>query len=1015
MKIVYIFIFILNILSYKLFVASTSLLGIDFGNEFIKVSIVSPGKGFNILINNQSKRKITNVISFAGKSRSYDEEANIFSTKHPHLTLINSNSLLGYNLFDKLKKKENFNIENYDENDEFYNDINNYDFYSDIASKYYAYDYYIDHKRGTINIKLKNEMILSSEEITANILNYIKKLAYTHLNIDYKINKNLNVNIGCVISVPCNYSQRKKQALLNATKIAGLELLGIINGVTAAAIHNVHDLPLNTTKLTMYLDVGSKNVNVGIATISNVEKDKVHSRSVRVYACESLENSSGNKIDIILAEYLRKKFEEKYDVSIIDDKKAMRKLLIAANKAKLLLSAKKSADVFIESLYNNKSLSENITRQHFEELIVETIDNIKIPINNALKKASFELKDIEALELIGSAWRIPRVLNEITNFFHPLKVGMHLNSDEAITMGSLFTAAYNSPNFRLRNLEYFDIISNDYHILVSYDDPSNDEKNNTPKELISYNTRYPVNKSVFLKYKDNLKFSVYENGKMITQYSIVNLDESTKKKYEHLDTPKINLKFRLDKFGILNLEKIIVIYEEEKEYIEVQKEKSTENKEANEESKDSKEESGEESKDSKEESREESKDSKEESREESKEKSEEESKEESREESKEKSKEESKEESKKESKDSKDSKDESKEESKGESAGEKKEGIKDTKKKTEIIKHKIPLTYEARSMKPLPLNNEEIKNKRELLKILDDHDINIFLKSEAKNNLESFIYETRSKMKQDIFKKVSKEETRNEYLSKLEEYEEWLYVENDEPLENVNTKIKELEDIFIPIKERAYELEVRDRVIEKTNLKIKEMKEKIKEISEKKPWATDTIKMVNDSLEKEILWWNNAQDEQKKLDNYSAPFFKSNEVELRFKSIDSLIKTLEKLKKPIEKKETKENNKNTDKSNSEKEKNPEKENSEKENNLEKDNNSEKENNLEKDNNSEKENNLEKDNNSEKENNLEKDNKEDNYKTINESNINVKNEQNQNKSNDNIDQNKNNTFEQKDEL
>ncbi|KAI4836352.1 endoplasmic reticulum chaperone GRP170 [Plasmodium brasilianum] len=872
---------VITFLNNVIIVKSSSLLGIDFGNEYIKVSIVSPGKGFNILLNNQSKRKISNAISFATKVRTFDEEAKVYSSKQPHLTLINSNNFLGYNIFDWLKNnKENLNIENYDENNEaFYSDINNYDFeHGDPASKYFAYDYVVDSKRGTINLKLKNDMVLSSEEVSANILGYIKKLAYTHLNIDYKTKRTLNVNIGCVISVPCNFSQRKKEAIVNASKIAGLELLSIVNGITAAAIHNVHDLPLNTTKLTMYLDVGSKNINVGIATISNVEKDKVRSRSVKVYACEVLENSSGNKIDVLLAEFLRKRFEEKHNISMINDRKAMRKLIISANKAKLLLSAKKSADIFIESLYNNKSLTDSVSRQEFEDLIHDIIMNFKLPINNALKKASFELKDIEALELIGSGWRVPKVLNEITNFFNPLKVGMHLNSDEAVTMGTLYIAAYNSANFRLKDLDYTDIISNEYHVLFedstkTKDNESSDEKN-IQKELISYNSKYPVTKSVILKYRDNLKISVFENGKMITQYSVNPLDDGTKKKYENLDPPKIKLKFHLDKFGVLNMESMHLMYEEKK-----QMEGSEEGKENKEGKKDDKEDKNEDKKDDKEdknEDRKDDKDSSEEIIEENLEKNEEQG---------------------------------SQQRQGGE---ENKDTDKTEKNKTQVVKHNVSLTYEIKHIKPMTLTYEEIKTKKEFLKKLDQNDINIFLKSEKKNNLESFIYESRSKMKQDMYKQVCKEEIRNEYLKKLEEYEEWLYIENDEPLENVSNKIRELEDIYIPVKERAEELQIRDKLIEETNSKIKEMKEKIKEYYEKKPWAEQTINVVRDSLEKEITWWIQAQEEQKKLDNYSPPYYKAKEVELKFKSINSLVKSLEKIKKPVVKKEKKEENKNTD-------------------------------------------------------------------------------------------------------
>ncbi|KJP85913.1 hypothetical protein AK88_04445 [Plasmodium fragile] len=840
---------ILALLNQAILVKCASVLGIDFGNEFIKVSIVSPGKGFNILLNNQSKRKITNAISFSSKVRTFDEEAKIYSGKHPHLTIHNGNNYLAYNIFNALKNKENFNVENYDESTEaFYADVNNYQFHKedDATTKYFDYDYVVDHKRGTISLKLKNDMVLSSEEITANILGYIKKLAYNHLNVDYKTKRAVNVHIGCVISIPCNYPQRKKEALLNATKIAGLELLGLVNGVTAAAIHNVHDLPLNTTKLTMYLDVGSKNINVGIATISHVEIDKVRTRSVKMYACEAIENKSGNQIDVMLAEHLRKKFEEKYNLSIYDDRKAMRKLVLAANKAKLLLSAKKSTDVFIESLYKNKSLVETVTRQEFEHLIEEVILNFKVPINNALKKASFELKDIEALELIGAAWRVPKVLNEITAFFNPLTVGMHLNSDEAVTMGSLYIAAYNSANFRLKDLNYTDILSNEYHIVVGdgKENQTSDDQN-TPKEIIAYNSRYPLTKSVILKYRENVKFTILENGKVLNEYSVNPIDEATKKKYENFGPPKLSLSFQLDKFGILTLENVFVVYEEEKKVEGSEETAYGQDKKENSNTETSEEASGEVNLDATEAGEATDKDAKD------------------------------------------------------------KEGTKTDGKKPQVVKHSVKMTYQVRNIKPAPLTNEEVNEKKDILKKMDEHDIDIFLKSERKNKLESFIYESRSKMKQDIFKQVCKEDTRTDYLNKLEEYEEWLYTENDEPLENVSNKIRELEDIYLPIKERAEELQVREKLIQDTNAKIKEMQQKVLEYTEAKPWAEETIKVVRDSLEKAVEWWKNAQEEQKKLDNYSAPFFKAKEVELKFKAINVLVKSLEEIKKPAEKKDKK--------------------------------------------------------------------------------------------------------------
>lgn len=213
------------------------------------------------------------------------------------------------------------------------------------------------------------------------------------------------------------------------------------------------------------------------------------------------------------------------------------------------------------------------------------------------------------------------------------------------------------------------------------------------------------------------------------------------------------------------------------------------------------------------------------------------------------------------------------------------------------------MSYETKYIKPIPLTAEEVKEKKEILKKLDDHDINVFLKSERKNKLESFIYETRSKMKQDSYKQVCKEDDLKQYLEKLEEYEEWLYIEKDEPLENVNNKIKDLEDIYLPIKERAEEFELRGPLIKQIDEKIKDTKEKLLGYYETKPWAEKTLNMISNSLEETIKWWNNAKEEQSKLDNYSAPYFKAKEVELRFSAINALVKNVEKIKDLVDQKE----------------------------------------------------------------------------------------------------------------
>lgn len=159
-------------------------------------------------------------------------------------------------------------------------------------------------------------------------------------------------------------------------------------------------------------------------------------------------------MDNRIAEVLAKKFLEKNKKSVKENKRAWAKLLQKCPDVKETLSANKETHVHIESLIDGDDLSLVIQRSEVEDLI--DFSGVLKPINAALKEAGLNKEDINSVELIGGASRIPKVVSTVTQFFAPVEVGTHINGDEAIALGSVLHAANMSSAFRVKEIHAYD-------------------------------------------------------------------------------------------------------------------------------------------------------------------------------------------------------------------------------------------------------------------------------------------------------------------------------------------------------------------------------------------------------------------------------------------------------------------------------------------------------------------------------------------------------------------------------
>lgn len=257
------------------------------------------------------------------------------------------------------------------------------------------------------------------------------------------------------MSVPPWFTDAQRRALLDASELAGLKLLRLINDNTAAALGwgiTKLDLPgpEEKPKRVCFVDIGHSNYTCSIVEFKKGE--------LAVKATAWDRNFGGRDFDKALVDHLAAEFKTKYGVDICTHGRAMARTIAAAEKTKKVLSANQQAPVNIESLMNDVDVNAMVTRQEFEAMIEPLLNRTSEPLEAALAQAKLTKDDIDIVEVVGGGSRVPALKERIQNFFgKPLSFTM--NADEAIARGCAFSCAILSPVFRVRDFAVQDICS----------------------------------------------------------------------------------------------------------------------------------------------------------------------------------------------------------------------------------------------------------------------------------------------------------------------------------------------------------------------------------------------------------------------------------------------------------------------------------------------------------------------------------------------------------------------------